>query len=291
VRSIVPFTALAAVVAAAAGCDSPIGSPTPAMPIVYVGSPDNTVSGADLYLMSEDGRARERVTEVGGTMHPHGSPDGRRIAFTRLQLSDNSSSIWVVDLATRVVQPITDGSESASMPAWSPDGTRIAYRSAGGIVIADVDGSNRVHIPITFVLEGPAWSVDGTRILYGDRRRVVWAVDLDGENATALTSDEGYFCSPALSPTGDRLAYIRCDFGQTGHRVVVTDLAGSGRQEIEVDAFSRVSWAPDGHRLVVDANRSGTPGADILLVDLRSGSRTTLTRGPGIHMGPHWRLR
>jgi Tol biopolymer transport system component len=288
-RSILPFTGLVAFCAATVGCDSPIGSRTPAMPIVYVGSPDNTVSGADLYLMSEDGRARDRVTEIGGTMHPHWSPDGRRIAFTRLQALDNSSSIWIVDLATRAVQPITDGSESASMPAWSPDGTRIAYRSAGGITIVDVNGSNRVDIPVIFMREGPVWSVDGTRILYGDRRRVVWAVDLNGENATALTSDEGYFCSPALSPTGDRLAYIRCDFGQTGHKVVVTDLAGS-EQEIEIDAFSRVSWAPDGHRLVVDVKRSGTLGVDIILVDLRSGTRTTLTGGPDVvHMGPHWR--
>jgi TolB protein len=287
-RAILPFTVLVAFCAATAGCDSPFGSRTPATPIVYVGSPDATISGADLYLMSEDGRVRERVTEIGGTMHPHWSPDGRRIAFTRTEgLEDRR--IWVVDVATGAVQPITEGSERAMHPAWSPDGTRIAYRSGGDFVIADADGSNRVRFPVPWIADGPAWSVDGTRILYGDRRRL-WAVDLDGENPTALTSDEGFLCSPALSPTGDRIAYIRCEEGHMGKKVVVIDLAGSARQEIEIDAFSRVSWAPDGHRLVVDVNRSGTPAADILLVDLRSGTRTTLTRGPDIiHMGPHWR--
>ena len=57
------------------------------------------------------------------------------------------------------------------IPAWSPDGKRIAFDSQrsgnGDIYVMDVDGSNIVRLTSdSDVEEWPAWSPDGRSIVY-----------------------------------------------------------------------------------------------------------------------------
>jgi TolB protein len=91
-------------------------------------------------------------------------------------------------------------------PAWSPDGTRIAYASGPtfrtSIYVANVDGSNvrRATTPpdLNYSDEFPAWSPDGTRLVFqrsddtsGQRpqRWVVYVVNVDGSRLLRVSPE------------------------------------------------------------------------------------------------------
>jgi TolB protein len=52
-------------------------------------------------------------------------------------------------------------------PAFSPDGTRIAFAAlGGGIDIMDADGGNRVRVVTDSAVSWPSWSPDGASLVY-----------------------------------------------------------------------------------------------------------------------------
>jgi WD40 repeat protein len=136
-----------------------------------------------IWVVALDGTGLERLTEGSGT-EPSWSPDGGRIAYVGPGIFGDSA-ILALDLATRVVTPLTSGEQPDSSPAWSPDGSKIAFarvypdaatasESAISTVNADGSGLWIVHGGYGFEDE-PAWSPDGTRLLF--------QIDYDGSGS------------------------------------------------------------------------------------------------------------
>jgi tricorn protease len=105
-------------------------------------------------------------------------------------------------------------------PAWSPDGSKIAYFSdAGGeyhLVVRDQSG---LGPETTIKLDGPTfyytpvWSPDGKRIAYTDKRLKLWYVDLARQQSVVVDSEPYEHpersLTPAWSPDGKWLSYAR----------------------------------------------------------------------------------
>jgi TolB protein len=107
-------------------------------------------------------------------------------------------------------------------PAWSPDGSKIAFVSENldvgktqhplQVFVANADGSNIRNVtkesPSTFF---PCWSGDSASVAYNvDNLGVVsniYQVDLNGGNIKRLTAGPKMDTQPAISPDGSKLAF------------------------------------------------------------------------------------
>ena len=170
-------------------------------------------------LLGKDFRDENGQSAGLAPVNPAWSPDGKRIAFERsTDWMDRPTSVFIVNVDGSNVHHASSNSGSVeyteSEPAWSPDGSALAYwRDAFGIVITDaISGKPRSFLSNPGVLSDarPAWSPDGAPLAINtDRFNADHAKSIMGisllTNATRLLILEGY--DVAFSPDGKRIAY------------------------------------------------------------------------------------
>jgi Tol biopolymer transport system component len=147
---------------------------------------------SDLYLCHIESKQLTKLTDdFYGDEDPSFSPDGKFIAFSsdrpQKQTSDTSDyqyghyHLYLLELDSRRITPITSGEGNNTSPTWSPDGDKICFVSdRNGIYnlyITDLD-SSRVF-PITNVLSGcfsPSWSREGDQIAFSSFQKGGWDI-------------------------------------------------------------------------------------------------------------------
>jgi serine/threonine protein kinase len=156
-----------------------------------------------------------------------------------------------------------------SEPAYSPDGSQIAFRSerdGGGLYLMGATGESVRRL----TEEGydPAWSPDGKEIAYatqpGDDPRdwsaqsSLWRIDLATNHRSVIPQAMG--TQPSWSPHGQRIAYWSVPPG-SGQRVVWTIPAGGG-EPVRVTDDTSINWSPvwspDGRYLYFASDRGGS---------------------------------
>jgi Tol biopolymer transport system component len=143
-------------------------------------------------------------------------------------------------------------------PAFSADGSRLAFTSNGRLAVASSDGSGVTLLPqLTARDADPAWSPGGHRLVFTGRqagRRNLYLVDPDGSNLSRLTT--GGARAPAWSRRG------QIAFAARGR---IWRLGSSGR--VLLARGDHPDWSPSGRTVAYHfrgnayrvSGRGGTP--------------------------------
>jgi len=147
---------------------------------------DTREGNQDIYVMNADGSGVTRLTtDPHGDEFPQWSPDGRTIVYDNLGKATPSSSgfsdtsvIMTIPASGGAPAKVSRGSQD-SEPAYSPDGTMIAFRSHADIWVMNADGTraHRIARNRAGTADAPQWSPDGTEIAFTDYTDI-WRAEL-----------------------------------------------------------------------------------------------------------------
>ena len=202
-------------------------------------------------------------TESTSQPPPRLPPITEGVAF----VSTRDGEPWVYVADSAGVRRLARG----DAPAWSPDGTTIAYQSAAGIRLMNADGTND-----RLVRRGgsqPSWSPDGTQIAFSDGG--IRVMQSDGSFDRLLVANNviergDYLLRPAWSTDGRRIAFVWHDCcWEVPLEIHVVALDGTPPQPITIVqsgyTFSHWSpaWSPDGRSMAfIDNFELTTIGVD-----------------------------
>jgi len=221
--------------------------------ILYISDPERH-GWMSLFLMNTDGSDLQRLTPMPksrkyGMWDANISPDGRYALYA--SQADGRSSIYVMDIRTGEHSQLTNGS-TASTPAWSADGKRIAFISSN-------NGTTRL-----------------------------WTMDADGSNQQRITENAQHDTRPAWSPDSNQLAYIVKDSGKWHVRVI--DLLSKVEESLTNRAgeYTSLSYSPDGRFIVFNGKPDDSRGDVILTLSLDTAELTQITDSSVTSSTPAW---
>ena len=207
---------------------------------------DNDSLAFDIFLINPDGSGRTRIT-------------------------DDKFSV-----------PSQFGGTFDMAPAWSPDGTKLAFVSnrhgrLGQIYSMNADGTNITRLSDdTSWDQDPAWSPDGSKIAFTrgggcvivlSRSKgglaaedddpctpFIYLMNVDGANRVNLSQIPGV--RPVWSPDGTRIAFSS-PTSTFNHDIFIMNADGSNRIQLTNASAHEVvsSWSPDGERLLFTSNQ------------------------------------
>ncbi|HVE91344.1 MAG TPA: hypothetical protein VNE62_03440 [Actinomycetota bacterium] len=214
---------------------APVGVAAPAGRLAFVRE-------ANLNIVGTDGSGLRTLRD--GTS-PHWSPDGSLIAFATVSAAGNNETWAPTTVAPDLAVIKPDGSGFTLLtqsrehwdadPAWSPDGSRIAFsRYASGSWGATIGCSRPVG-------EGPN----------------IYTISRDGTNLVPLTSKGGW--SPTWSPDGRRIAFLKpgCAYpGADQSQPVLVSMNADGSDERRIGTLqgSSPAWSPDGKSIAFESS-------------------------------------
>jgi TolB protein len=207
-----------------------------------------------------------------------------KIAYAQDLASGAQNYIYTINPDGSGATNLTPSGDISFHPAWSPDGTKIAFECAIGathhICTMNADGSDQRDLGVG---GEPSWSPDGTRIAFSG----VKVMNSDGSDVRTIASGG----APEWSPDGTKILFTQfrcldpeCSDGTFDLWVMNRDGSGQALLRPYVDSSS---WSPDGTKIIFEPLAAGGacpgtgPGEPICVMNADGTGVTAVDPGPG----------
>jgi TolB protein len=210
----------------------------------------------EIYIADYDGANARRITNTTTlNITPVWAPDGQAIAYTSYRASAGGTSyatfqdLVVSWLYKGLRDEPTHGNPNNQnyLPAWSPDGSKIAFTS-------NRDGNPEIYV-----------------------------MNRDGSGLHRMTNNPAIDVTPTWSPTGNQLAWVSDRTGSP--KIYVMNADGTGARLLISDYCDRPTWSTEPFNEIAYAARTG-PGYDIKVYSFATGEAIRVTDGIGSNESP-----
>jgi len=239
------------------------------------------VSDGRLYLMNLNGSQREALPvdfELTFSTNLSWSYDGQMITFGARE--NEKQQIYIYSIESQELVNFTNFQIDGNNPAWSPDGTMIAFSSwdyTQKIFVQEIGSNEPVQLTEAIYLNVmPTWSFDETA------REVV--------NGPRHIHDRLRDITPVWSPEGTKIVYLSGVVSTSEWDIHIMNADGSKKTPLIVKfgVFPLLqSWSPDGRYLAFIANPKAD-GIEIYLWDFETSRIIPLTNNNCIEHNSSW---
>jgi TolB protein len=301
-------------------------TPAPGGTIVFKRYLDPEQQRGVLVTIKGDGSAEKQITNPDpASDQPDVSPDGRTIAFTRS--GTTGAQVWTAGLdgsrLRRLDPKDIDGTHSAderSDPAFSPDGSLVAFNRGWGDVdeaqdqiefseIYLMDGHGRHPRPLTTITKGKpysgdvgaaSWSPDGRHVVVAHLTPVsesdihdLYIVSVPGGRARRLTPESLCAEDPNWSPDGKTILFRTVPPGEDapGGELYTIHPDGSGMKQLTRSADGTLmlsaAYSPDGKWIVFSKGVGGNE-PDLYVMKADGTDERRIAKSPLWDSRPTW---
>ena len=212
----------------------------------------------------------------------------------------SAKEIWMMDYDGANQQQVTKYGSICTMPAVSPDGTRVAFttfvRNKPEIMIHSLETLRnlRFYNQNASMNAQPSFFPDGQQIVFSSTAHgafpQIYMADVNGANLKRITESRAIDVEPKVNPkTGSEIVFVS---GRSGPQQIYkmntegTDIVRLTTGEGEA---ANPSWHPDGQHIAFAWTRGFEPGNfNIFVMDVASRQYVQLTHGAGRNENPTW---
>jgi TolB protein len=257
-----------------------------------------------LYLapLNEEGARKAAQEYAADILAQFGVPSlaGTKIYFVSDRQARGTKEIWVMDFDGSNQRRVTTLNSITTMPAISPDGSRLAFttyaRGQPRIMMMSTETMRVIPFlnPQASVNGTPSFTPDGLKLLFASsldgRYTNLYMTDVNGGAMQRLTETRAVEVEPKVNPkTGAELLFVS---GRGGpQQIYRMSLEGADPLRLTTGEgeAGNPAWHPEGQHMAFAWTRGYAPGNwNVFIMDIASREFVQLTRGEGRNENPTW---